>query len=99
MNEVKDMAAVQQKGKKKEEPKKGNGQGGTVMYLGPSIKGVAATGTVYNNGLPKELEDEVGEQPFLKELLIPVGGIAEAQKALKDKGSALSIIYKKINTR
>lgn len=92
------MAGVQQKAKKKEGQRKGDGQGGTVMYLGPSIKGVAATGTVYNNGLPKGLEEEVGKQPLLKELIIPLGGIAEAQKALKEKGSTISIIYGKIIT-
>lgn len=98
MNEVKDIAAVQQKTKKKEEARNRNGQGGTVMYLGPTIKGVAATGTLYNNGLPKEMEEEVKKQPLIKELLIPLGQIAEKQKALKDRGSAISTIYQKIAT-
>lgn len=97
-DDVKGMAAVQPKTKKKEGPKQGDGQGQTVMYLGPTIKGVVATGTIYSNGLPKALEEEMKKQPLIKELLTPVGQIAEKQKALKDNGSAISVIYGKIIT-
>lgn len=97
-DEVKEMAAVQQKTKRKEEAKRGNVQGQTVMYLGPTIKGVAATGTLYNNGLPEGMKKEMEKQPLIRELLASVGQIAEKQKAIKDKRSAISVIYGKIIT-
>lgn len=70
----------------------------TVMYIGPSIKNVVATGTLYNKGLPEKLKQEIDRQPVLQELLIPVDKLAEAQKELASPGSGLAIIYQKIIT-
>ena len=71
----------------------------TVIYIGPSIRNVVSTGTLYHNGLPKVLEEEMTRQPVIKSLIIPVDGLAAAQKELAVPGSALSTIYGKVITQ
>ena len=74
------------------------GKKGTVMYIGPSIKNIATTGTLYNNGLPEPMLREMEKQPAIKNLIVPVGELAAAQKELATAGSALAVIYGKITT-
>lgn len=65
------------------------------MYLGPSITGVAATGTVYNNGLTPQMQAAAEELPALNTLLVEIGGIVQARHDLRDKNSGISICYRK----
>lgn len=69
--------------------------GKTVMYLGPSITRVAATGTVYNNGLTPQMQAAAEELPALNTLLVEIGGIVQARHDLRDKNSGISICYRK----
>lgn len=69
--------------------------GKTVMYLGPSLAGVAATGTVYNNGLTPQMQAAAEELPALNTLLVEIGGIVQARHDLRDKNSGISICYRK----
>ena len=71
----------------------------TVMYIGPSIKNVVTTGTLYNNGLPEILKKEAEKQPAIKSLIIPMSELTAAQKELATPGSALKIIYDKVITK
>lgn len=71
----------------------------TVVYIGPTIKSVVSTGTIYNNGLPESLKKEIEKFPLIGSLLIPVDELAAAQKELATPGSALAIIYAKVNDR
>ncbi len=68
----------------------------TVIYIGPTIKGVATEGTVYNNGIPPELEEKARVVPAVKALIIPVEKLPQANTELAKKGSALSILYQKV---
>lgn len=70
----------------------------TVVYIGPSIKNIVSTGTVYNNGLPAKLTQEIEKQPVIKSLIIPVEELAAAQKELATSGSALAVIYSRVVT-
>lgn len=92
------MSEAKQETKTKAAAKKEAVQKETVMYIGPSIKNVVATGTLYNNGLPDALKDEMERQPIIGNLIIPVGSLAAAQKELAKAGSALSIMYGKVIT-
>lgn len=67
----------------------------TVIYIGPSIAGVAATGTVYRNGLTPQLQKAVEEMPALNMLLVDVGKVVQARSSLRDKSSGMSICYRK----
>ena len=71
----------------------------TVIYIGPSIKNVVSTGTLYNNGLPKILKEEMTKQPVIKKLIIPVEELSEAQRKLATPGSALATVYGKVITQ
>lgn len=66
-----------------------------VIYIGPSIVGVATKGTVYKNGLTPQMEKAVEELPALNTLLVEIGKITQARKNLKNKESAVSICYAK----
>lgn len=70
-----------------------------VVYIGPSIKGIVSTGTVYSNGLPELLIKKADEQPVLNSLVIPVSKLAEAERELRVPGSALATIYAKVETK
>ncbi len=74
------------------------GKKGTVMYIGPTIKNVVITGTLYNNGLPEPLVREMEKQPAVGSLVVPVGELAAAQKELATPGSALATIYRQVTT-
>lgn len=71
----------------------------TLVYIGPSIKNVVSTGTVYNNGLPAKVMQEIEKQPIIKSLVIPVDKLAAAQKELATQRSALAVIYGKVITK
>ena len=66
-----------------------------VIYIGPSIVGVATKGTVYKNGLTPQMGKAVEELPALNTLLVEIGKITQARKNLKNKESAVSICYAK----
>lgn len=67
----------------------------TVIYLGPTIKGVIQNGIILNNGMPKKAKEAVKEFPALKMLFVPIKGIVKARKDLKKEASALKICYNK----
>lgn len=68
---------------------------GSVAYLGPSIRGVVRTNTVFNNGLPDALDAMVKEMPVLGALVVPVGELAVKRKELQDGTSAMGVCYRK----
>lgn len=67
-----------------------------VIYGGPTIAGVVAYGTVFNNGLTPQVEKAASEEPAIKRLLVPVTDLARLRKDLKNKESAASICYIKV---
>lgn len=42
----------------------------SLVYIGPTIPGVAYNGTAYLNGLPPAFEDAIRETPMLRQLLV-----------------------------
>jgi hypothetical protein len=63
------------------------------IYIGASFRGVA-TGTIYRGDkLPPAIEVAMKEVPALKELLVPISELLEAQKQLRNPESALSRLY------
>lgn len=71
----------------------------TMIYMGPTIQNVVVTGTLFNNGLPGRLLQEMERQPVIGSLIVPVSRAAETQKELAVPGSALATIYEKIDVR
>lgn len=95
MSEVKTETAA----KSRQAAKRETVQKKTMVYVGPTIKNVVSTGTIYNNGIPEKLTKEITKQPVVGNLLVPVEELAAAQKELSIAGSALKIIYDKVITK
>lgn len=86
MSEVKASKTTQAKAATKPE---------TVVYIGPSILGVANHNTVYNNGLPQELQDAIEKEPAFKNLLVPISQLAAAGNDIANKRGAAYTFYEK----
>ena len=67
-----------------------------LIYLGPPISGVAMPGTVYQKGLPQQLQKMKEECPALGKLLVSVGFAAQVRRALQDPQSAVSFCYQRV---
>lgn len=68
----------------------------TVIYMGPTIKNVAIQGTVFEGGIPPELEEKARDIPAICALIIPVKNLPKANAELATPGSALDVLYKKV---
>lgn len=93
MSEKKNVAPVQREetAAKKQEEKKEK----TVIWLGPSIAGVAVTGTVYKSGLTPQMQKMREELPAMSRLLVEVEHAAKMRKELRNPQSAASVCYQK----
>lgn len=67
-----------------------------LVYIGPTIIGVAKHGTVYENGIPKKLQEAVDEKPLLGKLIVKESDFAEAQKSIIRKKGVYYEAYKSI---
>lgn len=67
----------------------------TVVYVGPSILGVAYHNTVYNNGLPQELQDAIEKEPAFRNLLVPISQLSAVGNDIANKRGAAYIFYEK----
>lgn len=63
------------------------------IYIGPTLKGVAISGTVLKGELPPALQEAIKANPVIKELVVPLSQLVEAGKKLTDQNSALSKFY------
>lgn len=71
----------------------------TVVYIGPTIENVVSKNIVFNNGIPKYLNDEIEKQPLIKNLIVPINQLASARNELRNPESTLSIVYGKIKIK
>jgi hypothetical protein len=67
----------------------------TVVYVGPTIPGVASHNTVFNNGLPQGVTDAIANEPAFNNLLVPVNGLAAALSDIANKRGATYAFYEK----
>lgn len=67
----------------------------TVVYVGPTISGVASHNTVFNNGLPQGMQDAIAKEPAFKNLLVPVSALAAATSDIANKRGATYVFYEK----
>lgn len=65
----------------------------TLIYCGPSLRGIAPQYTAFTGGLPEELRVQCGKTPALRALLVTPDKLAETRAALRDPDSALSTIF------
>lgn len=86
---VQEAAAPAAKAKKK----------GSLMYMGPTITGVAKRGTVFKDGiLPRKAQECIAELPQMERLFVEVDKMPEAVRELRKKQSALGVIYNQVES-
>lgn len=67
-----------------------------VMYMGPTLRGVVRSGTVFENGLPKNLSRLAEKRPVINNLIVPLADMVEVKKAINTEGTAEAVSYDKI---
>lgn len=71
----------------------------TVVYCGPSIKGVANQYTAYHNGLPEGLKQATEKNKILAALIIPLEDLPEAMRQLRQKSGRIYTLYQAVQGR
>lgn len=72
---------------------------GTVVYCGPSIKGVARQYTAYNNGIPEGLKQAAEKNKILAALVVPLEDLPEAMRQLRQRSGRIYTLYKAVQGR
>lgn len=67
-----------------------------VMYMGPTLRGVVRSGTVFEGGLPKNLSRLAEKRPVINNLIVPLAETVETKKAINTEGTAEAVAYDKI---
>ena len=75
---------------------KAAGAAGTVVYCGPSIKGVARQFTAYNNGIPEGLKAATEKNKALAAMIVPLEELPEAMRQLRQKSGRIYTLYKAV---
>lgn len=81
---------------KKESPVVKVTQAVPMAYIGPTIPGVVIAGTVFNNGYPEKLKEEMRRETAIGKLLIPVKHLVSAKQELRRPGSAIQVCYERV---
>ena len=68
-----------------------------VMYIGPTLRGVAKSGAVFSGGIPKKLEKLAAKKPIIKNLIVPISGIVQAKKDVVTEGTVAAVAYDRIS--
>lgn len=68
-----------------------------IVYVGPTIIGVAVRNTVYDE-LPQSLKTAIQNAPYLGNLCVPIGDLADAMAQIRNESGAIYTMYKKALT-
>ena len=83
----------------KRTPRQAAEAAGTVVYCGPSIKGVARQYTAYNNGIPEGLKQAAEKNKILAALIVPLEDLPEAMRQLRQRSGRIYTLYKAVQGR
>lgn len=70
----------------------------TVVYCGPSVRGVVRQYTVFEGEIPSYLLRLINNHPAVNALVVPVEKMAETRAKVEQTGTAESILFKKIKS-
>ena len=60
----------------------------TVIYTGESLpNGMLSQYTIFNNGLPEFLKEDIEKCPAIKQLMVPISALTETQAKMLQQGS------------
>ena len=66
-----------------------------IVYVGPTIPGVANKNTFYDDTPSESLQAACEEAPFMASLIVPMSELAEALVQLRYENGAMYALYKK----
>ena len=64
----------------------------TVLYVGPTINGIAITGTVYTT-IPEAAKAAKADAPMILNLFIPIREYGEAERMIREKRGYIYSAY------
>lgn len=68
------------------------------VYCGPTVKGVAHRGTVYQGDMPEALKDFIKQHPIAAGLVVELERFADVRRSIETEGTAENLIYNKIKS-
>lgn len=79
---------------------KNSGQtAGTVVYVGPTVPGVANQNTFYTNGIPTPLAEAITKNPSMSGLVIPLDQMPDAMKKLRGGYGHIYRLYRLVQAK
>jgi len=66
-----------------------------IVYVGPTIVGVANRNTVYDDTPPEALQAAIQSAPFLGNLVVPISDLSNAMTQIRNRSGAVYTMYKK----
>ena len=72
---------------------------GFYIYIGPNIKGLIQTGTIYRENLAQALQTAapaIEKYPLVRTLIVSGDALPTARRMLKESGNALYANYQKL---
>ena len=76
-----------------------DGKSGIYMYIGPNIKGLIQTGTIYRGTREDACEkakDAIAKHPLVKSLIVSGEALPQARLKVKTPGNVLYANYQKL---
>lgn len=67
----------------------------TLVYVGPTIPGVATHNMFMNEGITNELKQAIENEPAFANLIVPISALASTANCLTEKKGAVYIFYEK----
>lgn len=68
----------------------------TVVYVGPTVTGVATHNQIFNNGLPDGLKAAIEKEPAIASLIVPISELAAANQSINTKTGATYVFYSRV---
>lgn len=65
----------------------------TVVYCGPTLRGIAKQYTPFTDGLPESLRQQCEKIPLLHELIVPIDQLSATKSAINTFGSKARMVY------
>ena len=72
---------------------------GTVVYVGPTVPGVANQNTFYSNGIPTPLTEAIAKNPAMGGLVIPLDQLPDAMKKLRGGCGHIYRLYRLVQAQ
>ena len=69
-----------------------------IVYVGPTIPGVANRNTAYDDTPPEALQAAIRNAPYLGNLVVPISDLADAMAQIRNRNGAIYTLYKKALT-